>query len=202
MLIEFEKVGGGLGFSIAGGLDHPVQPDDSSVYITHLIEGGAAEADGRLRAGDRVRGLWPPIHRQLRLQLIEVNGVSVLAIPHDDVVKALQRNATGVSMKVSRMPTPKEVGARCVRRSAHRRAGILHVPHQQSRQRWAWLQHCRRLGRSGGGERAAAVTHTSNCLQNGDPSVYITNIIAGGAADKDGRLRIGDKARGRAPHAL
>ena len=55
MLIEFQKSASGLGFSIAGGLDHQVQPGDTSVYITHVIEGGAAEADGRLRVGDRVR---------------------------------------------------------------------------------------------------------------------------------------------------
>ena len=30
-------------------------------------------------------------------------------------------------------------------------------------------------------------------FQEGDPSVYVTAIIPGGAADVDGRLRVGDK---------
>ena len=43
------------------------------------------------------------------LKLIEVNNISVLSITHDEVVKALQLNPTGVLMKVSRLPAPKEV---------------------------------------------------------------------------------------------
>ena len=39
----------GLGFSIAGGSDNPHIEDDSSIFITKIIPGGAAAADGRLR---------------------------------------------------------------------------------------------------------------------------------------------------------
>ena len=35
------------GFTISGGVDRPVSHGDTSVYITHIVEGGAAEADGR-----------------------------------------------------------------------------------------------------------------------------------------------------------
>ena len=41
--------GSGLGFSIAGGTDNPHIGSDPSMYITKVIEGGAAAADGRLR---------------------------------------------------------------------------------------------------------------------------------------------------------
>lgn len=39
----------GLGFSIAGGTDNPHIGDDSSIFITKIIAGGAAAQDGRLR---------------------------------------------------------------------------------------------------------------------------------------------------------
>lgn len=39
----------GLGFSIAGGSDNPHIGEDPSIYITKIIPGGAAAADGRLR---------------------------------------------------------------------------------------------------------------------------------------------------------
>ena len=39
----------GLGFSIAGGRDNPIDADDMSIYITKIISGGGAAADGRLR---------------------------------------------------------------------------------------------------------------------------------------------------------
>ncbi|GFY17017.1 disks large 1 tumor suppressor protein [Trichonephila clavipes] len=47
--ITLERSGTGLGFSIAGGVDNPHIGDDPSIYITKLIAGGAAAADGRLQ---------------------------------------------------------------------------------------------------------------------------------------------------------
>lgn len=48
---------GGFGFSIVGGRDHPVQPDDPGIYIAHILPNGAAQQDGKLAVGDRVRRL-------------------------------------------------------------------------------------------------------------------------------------------------
>jgi len=44
----------GLGFTLAGGLDDQVFPNDNGVFVTKIIEGGAAEIDGRLAIGDRL----------------------------------------------------------------------------------------------------------------------------------------------------
>lgn len=44
--------GSGLGFSIAGGTDNPHIGTDTSIYITKIIPGGAAHADGRLSVND------------------------------------------------------------------------------------------------------------------------------------------------------
>lgn len=47
-----ERGNNGLGFSIAGGTDNPHIGADTSIYITKLISGGAASADGRLNVND------------------------------------------------------------------------------------------------------------------------------------------------------
>eukprot|EP00051_Salpingoeca_urceolata_P029687 m.490680 g.490680 ORF g.490680 m.490680 type:complete len:1184 (+) comp28474_c0_seq1:274-3825(+) len=93
IVIEFNRGAQGLGFSIRGGIDHPVDDDDASIYITHIIEGGAAAHDGRLHVGDR---------------LVEVNGVNVLNVLHEEAVKALQLNRTGVKLVIARLPPPLE----------------------------------------------------------------------------------------------
>eukprot|EP00042_Codosiga_hollandica_P034478 m.241308 g.241308 ORF g.241308 m.241308 type:complete len:1061 (-) comp54421_c0_seq1:287-3469(-) len=91
--IAFQRGPNGLGFSIAGGTDHPIEMGNTSVYVTQLIPSGAAEIDGRLRPGDR---------------LVEVNGVNVLSCPHEAVVRALQLSSKDVSMKISRPPESRE----------------------------------------------------------------------------------------------
>jgi len=44
----------GLGFSIAGGIGNDHIPGDTSIYVTKVIEGGAAQVEGRLAAGDKL----------------------------------------------------------------------------------------------------------------------------------------------------
>lgn len=44
----------GLGFSIAGGIGNEHIPSDHGIFVTKIIDGGAAEQDGRLQVGDRL----------------------------------------------------------------------------------------------------------------------------------------------------
>ena len=55
-LIEIELLKGdrGLGFSIAGGIGNNHVPGDCGIFVTKLIPGGAAEAEGQLQVGDRI----------------------------------------------------------------------------------------------------------------------------------------------------
>ena len=50
--INLERGGAGLGFSIAGGTDNPHISNDNSIFITKIIDGGAAAQDGRLKVRD------------------------------------------------------------------------------------------------------------------------------------------------------
>uniref|UniRef100_A0A672LXK3 Disks large homolog 1 n=1 Tax=Sinocyclocheilus grahami TaxID=75366 RepID=A0A672LXK3_SINGR len=54
MDVKLVKGPKGLGFSIAGGVGNQHIPGDNSIYITKIIEGGAAHKDGRLQTGDKL----------------------------------------------------------------------------------------------------------------------------------------------------
>lgn len=78
-----ERGGAGLGFSIAGGTDNPHIGDDTAIYITKLIPGGAASADGRLKVNDNI---------------LQVNDVSVVDVPHATAVDALKKAGNEVRL--------------------------------------------------------------------------------------------------------
>ena len=81
--IVLERGSAGLGFSIAGGTDNPHFGNDSAIYITKLIPGGAASADGRLRVNDTI---------------LQVNDVSVVDVLHATAVDALKRAGNTVKL--------------------------------------------------------------------------------------------------------
>ncbi|ELU16460.1 hypothetical protein CAPTEDRAFT_217798 [Capitella teleta] len=91
--ITLERGGTGLGFSIAGGTDNPHIGDDPSIYITKIIEGGAAAADGRLRMNDII---------------CSVNEISTVNVSHGQSVDALKRAGNQVRLVVKRLRAPKE----------------------------------------------------------------------------------------------
>ncbi len=51
----------GLGFSIAGGEGNQHIPGDNGIFVTKIIDGGAAEVDGRLAVGDRLLMVRNPL---------------------------------------------------------------------------------------------------------------------------------------------
>lgn len=52
--VTLSALNSGLGFSIAGGVGNQHIPGDNSIYVTKIIEGGAAHKDGRLQIGDKI----------------------------------------------------------------------------------------------------------------------------------------------------
>lgn len=53
-LLEINRSCLGLGFSIVGGVNNQHYPGDNSIYITKIIDGGAAQTDGTLKIGDKI----------------------------------------------------------------------------------------------------------------------------------------------------
>lgn len=85
--ISLERGGAGLGFSIAGGTDNPHVSNDASIYITKIIDGGAAAVDGRLKVNDIIT---------------HVNNVCVIDVPHSSAVEALKKAGNSVHLAVKR----------------------------------------------------------------------------------------------------
>ncbi|XP_061756263.1 disks large homolog 3 isoform X6 [Nerophis ophidion] len=77
----------GLGFSIAGGIGNQHIPGDNSIYITKIIDGGAAQKDGRLQTGDR---------------LLAVNNIVLQDVRHEEAVAALKNTSDMVYLKVAK----------------------------------------------------------------------------------------------------
>lgn len=46
-----------MGFTIAGGVGNVHLPGDNGVYVTKILEGGAAHKDGRMEVGDKLIGV-------------------------------------------------------------------------------------------------------------------------------------------------
>nr|XP_032643412.1 disks large homolog 1 isoform X23 [Chelonoidis abingdonii] len=146
--ITLERGNSGLGFSIAGGTDNPHIGDDSSIFITKIIAGGAAAQDGRLRVNDCI---------------LRVNDVDVRDVTHSKAVEALKEAGSIVRLYVKRRkPVTEKImeiklvkGPKGLGFSIAGGVGNQHIP--------------------------------------GDNSIYVTKIIEGGAAHKDGKLQIGDK---------
>ncbi|XP_073808579.1 disks large homolog 1 isoform X8 [Danio rerio] len=87
MDVKLVKGPKGLGFSIAGGVGNQHIPGDNSIYITKIIEGGAAHKDGRLQIGDK---------------LLAVNAVCLEEVTHEDAVAALKNTPDVVYLKVAK----------------------------------------------------------------------------------------------------
>ncbi|XP_041034666.1 disks large homolog 4-like [Carcharodon carcharias] len=88
-LMEIKLIKGpkGLGFSIAGGIGNQHIPGDNSIYVTKIIEGGAAHKDGRLQIGDKI---------------LAVNNVGLEDVMHEDAVAALKNTSDVVYLKIAK----------------------------------------------------------------------------------------------------
>lgn len=69
MEIDLLKGNKGLGFSIAGGIGNQHIPGDNGIYVTKVMEGGAAQVDGRLLVGDKLMAVRDPLVRQFSLPI-------------------------------------------------------------------------------------------------------------------------------------
>ncbi|NXH22744.1 INADL protein, partial [Bucco capensis] len=83
MTIEISKGRSGLGLSIVGGKDTPLD----AIVIHEVYEEGAAARDGRLWAGD---------------QILEVNGIDLRHASHEEAITALRQTPQKVHLVVYR----------------------------------------------------------------------------------------------------
>ena len=81
-----KKPGKGLGLSVVG------RREGSGVFVSDMITGGAADADGRLLRGD---------------QILSVNGTDVAEAKQDQAVALLKTTQGNVKLKIKRFK-PKQ----------------------------------------------------------------------------------------------
>ncbi|KQS29806.1 uncharacterized protein Dere_GG18414, isoform B [Drosophila erecta] len=165
--IQLERGNSGLGFSIAGGTDNPHIGTDTSIYITKLISGGAAAADGRLSINDII---------------VSVNDVSVVDVPHASAVDALKKAGNVVKLHVKRKrgtATTPAAGSAAGdgRDSTASGPKVIEID----------------LVKGGKGLGFSIAGGIGNQHIPGDNGIYVTKLMDGGAAQVDGRLSIGDK---------
>ncbi|XP_017084540.1 disks large 1 tumor suppressor protein isoform X26 [Drosophila eugracilis] len=162
--IQLERGNSGLGFSIAGGTDNPHIGTDTSIYITKLISGGAAAADGRLSINDII---------------VSVNEVSVVDVPHASAVDALKKAGNVVKLHVKRKRGTATTPAAGSAAGDARDSGpkVIEID----------------LVKGGKGLGFSIAGGIGNQHIPGDNGIYVTKLMDGGAAQVDGRLSIGDK---------
>ncbi|XP_039998737.1 partitioning defective 3 homolog isoform X6 [Xiphias gladius] len=195
--IQLKKGPEGLGFSITSR-DVPIG-GSAPIYVKNILPRGAAIQDGRLKAGDR---------------LLEVNGVDLNGRTQEEVVSLLRATPMGgaVGLLVLRQEDaflPREVNAepqvQCPRDSHPRQPVIAGKPH--------WLIEKTEedelvltpdgtrefltfeipLSDSGSAGLGVSVKGNRSKENHADLGIFVKSIINGGAACKDGRLRVNDQ---------
>ncbi|VDO75243.1 unnamed protein product [Heligmosomoides polygyrus] len=214
--VVLEKGTTGLGFSITGGTDQPAEDGDTAIYVTNIIMGGAAAADGRMKKYDKI---------------LKVNNTECVSVPHEVAVNALKTAGNVVRLTLKRrrdeMNIPVTTGGSMGSASHLNRSdltssmGALNVtghspnipptyPPPPPPAHTGSQSHLGHLPPAGLSSRAR-MAHTIDLYKGqrglgfsiaggvgnehvpGDTDIYVTKIIDGGAAYHDGRLGVGDR---------
>ncbi|XP_053429181.1 partitioning defective 3 homolog isoform X6 [Nycticebus coucang] len=167
--IQLKKGTEGLGFSITS---RDVTIGGSApIYVKNILPRGAAIQDGRLKAGDR---------------LIEVNGVDLAGKSQEEVVSLLRSTKMEgtVSLLVFRQEDafhPRELKPEdediVLTPDGTREFLTFEVP----------------LNDSGSAGLGVSVKGNRSKENHADLGIFVKSIINGGAASKDGRLRVNDQ---------
>ncbi|KAM3929325.1 protein scribble homolog isoform 4-T4 [Leptodactylus fuscus] len=179
---------GGLGISIAGGKGStPYKGDDEGIFISRVAEEGPAARAG-VRVGDK---------------LLEVNGVDLHNAEHHVAVEALRSSGSSVSMTVlrERMVEPENPITVTPLRpeddyNPREKRVVIPYPEEEEeepqRSRNQRISTCLIRNDKGLGFSIAGGVG-STPYRVGDTGIFISRIAEGGAAHRDGSLRVGDR---------
>uniref|UniRef100_A0A6Q2Z9C2 Discs, large homolog 4a (Drosophila) n=1 Tax=Esox lucius TaxID=8010 RepID=A0A6Q2Z9C2_ESOLU len=194
MVTQMKLVKGpkGLGFSIAGGVGNQHVPGDNSIYVTKIIEGGAAFKDGRLQIGDKI---------------LAVNQVCLEDVMHEDAVAALKNTGEVVYLRVAKPSNMLQYSPPDITSYMDPDMGPNYLDYPQSSlpppspRRYSPIPH----GMMGDDDipsreaRRVCIHRGSTGLgfnivggEDGE-GIFISFILAGGPADLSGELHKGDQ---------
>uniref|UniRef100_A0AAY4ALT4 PDZ domain-containing protein n=1 Tax=Denticeps clupeoides TaxID=299321 RepID=A0AAY4ALT4_9TELE len=168
--IQLRKGPEGLGFSITSR-DVPVG-GSAPIYVKNILPRGAAIQDGRMRAGDR---------------LLQVNGVELSGCVQEEVVSLLRATPMGgvVRMLVMRQ---EEVFPQEDLETMEQEELVLTPDGTRE-----FLTFEIPLNDSGSAGLGVSVKGNRSKETHADLGIFVKSIINGGAACKDGRLRVNDQ---------
>ncbi|XP_034615991.1 partitioning defective 3 homolog isoform X9 [Trachemys scripta elegans] len=180
--IQLRKGTEGLGFSITSR-DVPIG-GSAPIYVKNILPRGAAIQDGRLKAGDR---------------LIEVNGVDLTGKTQEEAVSLLRSTKMGgtVSLLIFRQEEtfhPRELSAeqsqsQIPKETKSEEEDLVLTP-DGTRE---FLTFEVPLNDSGSAGLGVSVKGNRSKENHADLGIFVKSIINGGAASKDGRLRVNDQ---------
>ncbi|XP_039561835.1 partitioning defective 3 homolog isoform X11 [Passer montanus] len=180
--IQLRKGTEGLGFSITSR-DVPIG-GSAPIYVKNILPRGAAIQDGRLKAGDR---------------LIEVNGVDLTGKTQEEVVSLLRSTKMGgsVALLIFRQEEtfhPRELNAEQsqsqIPKETKAEEEELVLTPDGTRE---FLTFEVPLNDSGSAGLGVSVKGNRSKENHADLGIFVKSIINGGAASKDGRLRVNDQ---------
>ncbi|XP_035210037.1 disks large 1 tumor suppressor protein-like [Stegodyphus dumicola] len=200
--IELLKGNKGLGFSIAGGIGNQHVPGDNGIYVTKIMDGGAAHIDGRLEVGDK---------------LIAVGDTNLENVTHEEAVATLKATTERVVLTVikqaagslfrnpSRNPSPLPLANIIPTQEVIRAKSItppLNVPAEyplesppddQPLPRAATIEDFTKEPRKVVLSKGATGLGFNIVGGEDGEGIFISFILAGGPADLSGDVRRGDQ---------
>ncbi|XP_021694505.1 disks large 1 tumor suppressor protein isoform X5 [Aedes aegypti] len=215
--IELFKGTKGLGFSIAGGIGNQHIPGDNGIYVTKIMEGGAAHVDGRLAVGDKLigvrtsegeRNLENVVHEEAVSTLKAITNKATLIVQKTNILQALANSINNLnSLSTSAM---NQVGQSVV---DHAVSGELrsHSPMMDNSSSRYASSNLLESGLPVGTPRAVSHEDISReprtiVIQKGPSGlgfnivggedgqgIFVSYVLAGGAADLGGELKRGDQ---------
>uniref|UniRef100_A0A8C5C5T6 Par-3 family cell polarity regulator n=1 Tax=Gadus morhua TaxID=8049 RepID=A0A8C5C5T6_GADMO len=159
----------GLGFSITSR-DVPIG-GSAPIYVKNILARGAAIQDGRLKAGDR---------------LMEVSGVDLHGRSQEEVVSLLRNTPMGGAVKLLVLRQEDSF----LPRDAKLEEEELVLTPDGTRE---FLTFEIPLSDSGSAGLGVSVKGNRSKDNHADLGIFVKSIINGGAACKDGRLRVNDQ---------
>uniref|UniRef100_A0A3B5ASL6 Par-3 family cell polarity regulator n=1 Tax=Stegastes partitus TaxID=144197 RepID=A0A3B5ASL6_9TELE len=166
--IQLKKGPEGLGFSITSR-DVPIG-GTAPIYVKNILPRGAAIQDGRLKAGDR---------------LLEVSGVDLNGKSQEEVVALLR--ATPMGGTVNLLVTRQEDSL--LPREVVKEDDMVLTPDGTQE----FMTYEIPLNDSGSAGLGVSVKGNRSKENHADLGIFVKSIINGGAASKDGRLRVNDQ---------
>ncbi|XP_023710095.1 protein scribble homolog isoform X5 [Cryptotermes secundus] len=199
----------GLGFSISGGKGSPPYKDKSdAIYVSRITEGGAAEKDGKLLVGDRVISEVTLVKEGGSLGFSIIGGIDHSCMPFGAsepgifISHVVPGGIAARSGKLRMGDRILKVNGEDVTKSSHQEAVqkllkpgdeiVLTIQHDPLPEGYQELRIVKAEGEKLGMHIKGGLRgHRGNPLDRTDEGVFISKINSGGAAKRDGRLKVG-----------